>query len=198
MLRKLRAHLSFANVTSMLALFVALGGTSAYDINEWNSSNIQDETLLSADIKNGTLKAEDYGIGSVSGARIQDDNVTILDLADGAVFGNDVRNETLTGSDIRDGTLDAQDIGETVSFHFPANIGTVNATSCVNRFVTGLPALGDLLLLTPNVDDAHGALIYDARYDIDADRVTIHVCNFSNAAINDGTTHFNLLVSNTW
>jgi hypothetical protein len=71
-----------------------------------------------------------------------------------------------------------------MSFHFPANIGTVNATSCVNRVVTGLPALGDLLLLTPNVDDAHGALIYDARYDIDADRVTIHMCNFSNAASN--------------
>jgi hypothetical protein len=103
--RKLWRHLTYANVTATLALFLAVAGGSAYAINEWNSSNIQDETLLSEDIKNGTLKAQDYGIGSVSGARIQDNNVTTLDLADGAIFGNDVRDNSLTGADVNEATL---------------------------------------------------------------------------------------------
>jgi hypothetical protein len=99
------------NIVAYLALFVALGGTSAYAANEWNSSNIQNETLLSEDIKDGTLKAQDYGVGSVSGARIQDNNVTTLDLADGAIFGNDVRDGSLTGTDIANESIGAADIG---------------------------------------------------------------------------------------
>jgi 2',3'-cyclic-nucleotide 2'-phosphodiesterase (5'-nucleotidase family) len=111
MLRKLRPR-SVYDVFAALALFVALGGTSAYAIDEWNSSNIQNETLLSEDIKNGTLIAQDYGIGSVSGARIQDNNVTTLDLADGAIFGNDIRDGELSGADVGDGSLTGADVDE--------------------------------------------------------------------------------------
>jgi hypothetical protein len=109
MFRKLRPR-SVYDAFAVLALFVALGGTSAYAIDEWNSSNIQNETLLSEDIQNGTLQAQDYGIGSVSGARIQDNNVTTLDLADGAIFGNDIRDGELTGADVGDGSLTGADV----------------------------------------------------------------------------------------
>ena len=50
MLARLVGHARH-NAVAYLALFVALGGTSAYAANEWNSSNIQDETLTGADIR---------------------------------------------------------------------------------------------------------------------------------------------------
>ena len=36
--------------------------------------------------------------------------------------------------------------------------------------------------------------MYDARYNVSTNDFTIHVCNFSNSNIDDGTTTFNALV----
>ena len=41
---RIRPHLTYANVMATLAVFLGIGGTSAYAINEWNGSNIQDGT----------------------------------------------------------------------------------------------------------------------------------------------------------
>jgi hypothetical protein len=127
MLRKLRPR-SIYDVFAVLALFVALGGTSAVALSGSNTvfsddiandnfnsptegqgglvaSDLRAGSVTSSEVANGTLKAEDYGIGSVSGARIQDNNVTTLDLADGAIFSNDVRDNSLTGADVNESTL---------------------------------------------------------------------------------------------
>jgi hypothetical protein len=184
MLQRPFAHVR-RNIVAYLALFVALGGTSAYAANEWNSSNIQNETLLSEDVKNGTLKAEDYGIGSVSGARIQDNNVTTLDLADGAVFGND----------IRDGSLNDEDVGQGTVVNFEADIGTVLAQRCKTGLIGGgIDTQGDHLLLTPNNVDASSGLSYTVEFHPGDAFATLKTCNPHTFNIFDGTTHFNLLV----
>jgi hypothetical protein len=126
MLRRIRFRRpSHATVVAYLALFVALGGTSAVALSGSNTvfsddiandnfnsptegqgglvaSDLRAGSVGSSEVANGSLKAEDYGIGSVSGARIQDNNVTTLDLADSAIFSNDVANNSLTGADIAD------------------------------------------------------------------------------------------------
>jgi len=55
---------------SSVAVFLALGGTSAYAVNEWTGANIKDETLTGADVKgrsglNGTLTGADLKDGSL-------------------------------------------------------------------------------------------------------------------------------------
>ena len=75
------------------------------------------------------------------------------------------------------------------------NIGSVAAGSCVNKPLTAFPNLEeDHLVLTPSLADAHGGLIYDARYDAVSGHPVIHVCNFANVTVNDATTHFDLLI----
>jgi hypothetical protein len=205
MLRKLRPHLSFANVTSVLALFVALGGTSAVALSGSNTvfsddiandnfnsptegqgglvaSDLRAGSVTSSEVANGTLKAEDYGIGSVSGARIQDNNVTTLDLADGAVFGND----------IRDFSLNDEDVGQGTFVNFAADIGLVPANSCVYKDITGINAQGDHLLLTPNNNDSF--LIYGIQYRSGQEFARLQVCNPFSFTAQDEITHFNLLV----
>jgi hypothetical protein len=70
MLSKLRTRLTYANVTATVALFLALGGGSAYAVNEWTGANIRNETLTGADVKgcpgvDGTLTGLDLKNGSV-------------------------------------------------------------------------------------------------------------------------------------
>ncbi len=58
MLAKLRNRLTFANVVSLLALFVALGGTS-YAAIKITGKNVKDSSLTGKDIKNSSLTSSD-------------------------------------------------------------------------------------------------------------------------------------------
>ena len=203
------------NLVGFLALFVALGGTSAYAVNTINSTDIVDGQVKSADIGDGEVGsadvkdnwintfdlADNVGVhgadvidGTITGADVLNGSLNALDIANNGVDSLNIANNDVQSQDIANGFLNDEDVGQSVSVDFAGTIGTVNANSCVNRIVTGLGALGDHLLLTPSVNDANGALMYDAKYTVLDDTVTIHVCNFSNANIDDGTTHFNLLV----
>ena len=114
MSNKLRSHLGFANVVSVLALFFAVGGTSAYAINEWTGANIQDETLTGADVRgtngsstspgvNGTITGADVsgqrGIAA-AGQKEVDGSLTQYDVADESLTGADIQNKSLSGNDI--------------------------------------------------------------------------------------------------
>ena len=81
MTRKLRERLTFANVVSVTALFVALGGSA---------------------IAGGALDGPAPEINSVASLDIQDKQVRSPDIATGHVKGVDVEDEGLTGADIAD------------------------------------------------------------------------------------------------
>jgi len=73
----------YANITSTLALVVALGGTGAYAAN----------TIRSKDIRNGEVKNADLGRNAVTGAK--------------------VKNRTLTSNDFKTGETPKGDTGAT-------------------------------------------------------------------------------------
>ena len=55
---KARNHLSYANITATIALFVALGGTS-YAVIRVDSASVVDNTLRSRDLRNNTVRSRD-------------------------------------------------------------------------------------------------------------------------------------------
>jgi hypothetical protein len=212
MLGKLRSRLSYANVVATMALFVALGGTGAYAANTVFSSDIVDGEVKAPDIaanavdsarvRDNTLNTfdvhsfigDDVIDGTLTGADIGDGTVTRADIADGTILGTDVREETIDGNNIVDGSLDAFDIGFGGS-DIAVNIGSIAGTNCVNKALPDLGnVLADHLVLTPSLADAHGGLIYDARYNAATGVPVIHVCNFGNATVDDATTHFDVLI----
>jgi hypothetical protein len=95
MLRRLRRRLTFANICSALALFIALGTGGAYAANTIGSADVIDNSLLSQDIRNGTLTADDVANESLGTNRIKN----------GSLLGVDLANDTLTGSKINESTL---------------------------------------------------------------------------------------------
>ena len=107
--QKLRSRLTFANVVSMLALFVALATGGAYAANTIGSSDVIDDSLLSQDIKgkngtattvaeNGTLTTADIS-GQPSnrriGQRFIDGSLTTYDIKDGTLTAGDFNASTL-------------------------------------------------------------------------------------------------------
>jgi hypothetical protein len=114
MLRRFRPRLSFSNVTSLLALFVALGGTSAYAINEWTGANIVNESLTGADVKGRPDTSATAGVdGSLTGADISGQaarSVHGTPFVDGSLTGADVQDNTLRGADVATGSIAGTDI----------------------------------------------------------------------------------------
>jgi hypothetical protein len=91
-LRKLRPR-SIYDVFALLALIVAVGGTSAYAAN----------TVFSTDIVNGEVKSVDIGDGEVGSADVKDNSINTFDVH--SFLGVDVVDDTLTGADVNESTL---------------------------------------------------------------------------------------------
>jgi hypothetical protein len=94
-MRPLRRRLSYSNVMSTIAAFLALATGGAYAANTIGSGDVIDNSLLSQDIKDGEVKASDIGTSQVLGSRI----------VDGTIKSYDVANNSLTGWDVNETTL---------------------------------------------------------------------------------------------
>ena len=94
MLRKLRVRRpSHATVVAYLALFVALGGTSAYAAN----------TVFSSDIIDGEVKSVDIGNNEIGSSDVKDNSLNTFDVH--SFLGVDVVDNTVTGADVDESSL---------------------------------------------------------------------------------------------
>lgn len=85
---RIRRHLTFANVTSVLAVFVALAAGA------W-AAGLKRDSVKSRHIQDGAVQTQD----------IRDDAVTGAKILHGELIGSDFANDSLTGSEIAEGTL---------------------------------------------------------------------------------------------
>jgi hypothetical protein len=163
-MRRLRPHLTYANIMVTLLAIGALTGGVAYAADTIGSSDVIDESLLSQDIKNNEVGSADLK-----------------------------NNAAVQSADVRNGTLNDEDVGEMSFVSVGGNIGFVAAGACSVKFISGIGTYGDHLLLTPSQLDAAINLDYTARY-TDTGSAAVQVCNPTDSGIDDETTHFNLLV----
>jgi hypothetical protein len=91
MLRKLRSRLTFANVASALALFVALSTGGAYAAGTIDSEDVIDDSLLSVDIKNGQVRGVDLGSNSVNSGKVIDNSLHSVDVHNGTLAPDDLK-----------------------------------------------------------------------------------------------------------
>jgi hypothetical protein len=83
----------FANVVSLIALFVALGG-GAYavnlDKNDVKSNNIKDGQVKGVDLKNGGIKGQDVQGGAIGSSHLSANSVDGEAVVDGSLTNDDV------------------------------------------------------------------------------------------------------------
>jgi hypothetical protein len=80
LLRKVRAHLTYANVMATLAVFIALGGTG-YAALRIGSKQIRDNTVRSKDVRNDNLRGRDVRNSSLSGSDIAESSLDTVPRA---------------------------------------------------------------------------------------------------------------------
>ena len=93
-LAQLLSRLTFANVVAVLALFVALGGSS-YAALRVDSASIADNSIRSEDLRNNDVHGRDITKDTVRGTDVRDDDLQ----------GRDVRDNTLSGHDVKESSL---------------------------------------------------------------------------------------------
>jgi hypothetical protein len=117
----IRSHLSFANVMSVVALFMALGGTSyaltlgkntvgAKQIkkNAVRASEIKRNAVGAAEIRRNAVGASEIRSNAVAGGDIADNGVGVADIADNSVGGGEVTDDSLSATDIVGSSLDSE------------------------------------------------------------------------------------------
>ena len=126
-----RTRLSYANVVSTLALFLAVaGGTTAVALsgkNNVDKNDIQKGAVDGREVKNESLFARDLGNGSVdtselqgssvTGGKVVDATVLARDLGTGSVAADELAAGAVTGAAVADGSLGTADIDESSLFN---------------------------------------------------------------------------------
>jgi hypothetical protein len=102
----MRPRITFANVVSVIALFVALGGTAI--ATHPGGQN----TISTADIIDGQVKVADVDQGAVATEEIANGQVKNADIGAGEVRSSNVVNDNLTGGDIAGNSLKGADVDE--------------------------------------------------------------------------------------
>ncbi|CAN5446531.1 hypothetical protein BH09ACT12_BH09ACT12_07350 [soil metagenome] len=91
-----------AQSIALLALCLALSGTTAYAVSKTAAKN----SVVSKSIKNGQVKRQDLAADSVTGDKVADATLTGDDVADESLEGTDIANGSLHGNDIDLSSLD--------------------------------------------------------------------------------------------
>jgi hypothetical protein len=100
--RRKRFSGKFANVTSMLALFVALSGTSYAAYNSVGKGDIRANAVGKSELRSNAVGAWEVRIGAIRRSEI----------ATGAVGASEVREGAIDRTEIADGGVDAADLSE--------------------------------------------------------------------------------------
>ena len=89
-----RSRMTFSNLTALLALFVALGGSS-YAAIRVGSAEIADNSIRSQDIHDDEVRGRDIAKDTVRGTDIRDNDIQ----------GRDIRDHTISGADVKESSL---------------------------------------------------------------------------------------------
>ena len=100
---RLRAKMTFANTVSVLALFVALGGTSYAALSK--------NSVGAKQIKTNGVKSAEIATGAVAADELLDGSIGLADLAANSVNGSKVVDGSLNGADLANGAVGASDLG---------------------------------------------------------------------------------------
>ena len=94
-MNQLRKRLTYANVMSSIAVFLVLGGASAYAAKKIGSNQIKGNSITTGKIKKN----------AVTTGKIKKNSITTAKVKNGAMDGSKVKDGSLTGSDINSATL---------------------------------------------------------------------------------------------
>ena len=161
-MRRIRSHLTYANVMVTLLAFVVLAGGAAYAANTIGSADILDGQVKTPDLANNAVKTGKVLDESLTGHDVQDNtiggadvNESLLDpltnaqIQDESLTGHDIQNNTIGGADVNESLLDGVAFSPAFSTHDPADFELPADGSYAQVIYTGDGIHGDPLVHVP-------------------------------------------------
>jgi hypothetical protein len=112
----IRNHLSFANAISMVALFVALGGTSIAAVslskNSVGAKQIKKNAVKAAEISRNAVGASEIRSNSVRGGDVGDGSIGSLDLGDNAVGSGELSDNSVGSGELSDNSVGSGELAD--------------------------------------------------------------------------------------
>jgi hypothetical protein len=112
--KALRNRLSFANVISLTALFVALGGTTyaavALPSNSVCTTQIRTDGVGKSEIRSGAVGRSEISTGGVGKSELATGAAGKSEIPSNAVGASEIAKDAVGTSEIHDGTVDLADL----------------------------------------------------------------------------------------
>jgi hypothetical protein len=102
----MRKRLNFANVTSAIALFVALGGTS------YAAITLPTNSVGKAQIRSNAVGKSEAATNSVGRAEVRSSGIGRSEIATNGVGASEVKANAIDSDEIADGKLEAADLSD--------------------------------------------------------------------------------------
>lgn len=99
-MKHIAKRLTYANVMSSIAVFLVLGGATAFAATHLGKNSVGSKQLKKNSVTTAKIKNK-----AVTGAKIKNNAVTGAKIKNGAVTGAKVKDGSLTGADLNVGTL---------------------------------------------------------------------------------------------
>ena len=157
--RRLRRHLSFANVLACLALFMALGGVG-YAATTINGNAIKKQTIGAGKLKKGTLTSTQVKANALTGSVIDESTLTIVPAAQTANFAQTAQTATTASTAASATTAETAKKAEAAETAVTAETATTATTAEDAETVEGLTA-GDLQVSCPADTTFYGGDCWD-------------------------------------
>jgi len=110
-LKQLKRHLSFANVVSCLALFMALSGVAYAAKTIVKTQNLVNGAVTTAKIRNGAVTTGKLRNGGVTGQKIAPATIGSSQLANGSVRSGQLGGQVVTEPKIKNGAVSENKLG---------------------------------------------------------------------------------------
>ena len=104
-MKRIRSHLTYANVMSTLAVFLVLTGATAFAAtqlakNSVGAKQLKKNAVTTAKLKKNAVSTAKIRKNAVNAARLKKNAVTAAKLKDGAVTGSKIGSNAVTGDKI--------------------------------------------------------------------------------------------------
>jgi hypothetical protein len=105
-MERIRRHMSFANVISVIALFVALGGAS------YAAVSLPKNSVGAKQIKKRAVRGKHINRNAVSASKIQGNSISSSKIADGSVFGADLADNSVGSGELADNSVGSGELSD--------------------------------------------------------------------------------------
>ena len=104
-MKQLSKRLTYANVMSSIAVFLVLGGATAFAAKKIGSNEIKGNSITTGKIKKEAVSKAKIKKAAIDSSKLADNAVTTSKLADNAVTTAKIANDAVTGDKVKESTL---------------------------------------------------------------------------------------------